>query len=91
MNKAAYLLLVVPISAAGAGSAHAEDSSPQLAQVSTPQASPAQSTQTSSAQTTLPRIVVTGTAAAENNYRVDTLDSIGPLGTTDIQNTPYTI
>jgi len=78
MNKVTCLLLGISASAAGAGLACADDSSPPVAQPS-------------SAQTTLPRIVVTGTAAPENDYRIDRLDSIGPLGTTDIQNTPYSI
>lgn len=29
--------------------------------------------------------------APDNDYRVNRVDSIGPLGTTDIQNTPYSI
>ena len=75
MNKASYLLIIT-VCAAAAGSAYADDAAPRA-------------TQTPSGQTTLPRIEVTGTA--ENDYRVDTVDSIGPLGTTDIQNTPYSI
>jgi iron complex outermembrane receptor protein len=43
-----------------------------------------------SAQTTLPRVVVTGTRT-EDNYRVETVDSLGPLGTTKILDTPYSI
>ena len=42
------------------------------------------------AQTTLPRVVVTGTRT-EDNYRVETVDSLGPLGTTKILDTPYSI
>jgi iron complex outermembrane receptor protein len=44
-----------------------------------------------SAQTTLPRILVTGKHAADDNYRVDAVDSLGPLGSTRILDTPYTI
>jgi iron complex outermembrane recepter protein len=91
MNKATYLLLAT-VSTVGAGLAHGDDSSTDPAQGSSPtsanQVSPSQA---SPSQTTLPRIVVTGTQAPDNYYRVDKLDSIGPLGTTDIQNTPYTI
>jgi iron complex outermembrane receptor protein len=83
MNKTTYLLLTMTVCTAAAGSAYADDPSPQAAQTS--------ATQASSAQTTLPRIVVTGTTTPDNNYRVDTLDSIGPLGTTDIRNAPYSI
>jgi iron complex outermembrane recepter protein len=92
MNKATYLFAITVFTAA-AGSAYADDPSPQLAQASSAQTSSAQtsSAQASSAQTTLPRIVVTGAATQDNNYRVNTVDSIGPLGTTDIQNTPYSI
>ncbi|HEX4151741.1 MAG TPA: TonB-dependent siderophore receptor [Steroidobacteraceae bacterium] len=75
MNKATYLLLA-GISAVGTGFACADEGSPP---------------QSSASQTTLPRITVIGTQVAENNYRVDKLDSIGPLGTTSIQDTPYTI
>lgn len=76
MNKATYLLLAaIAVFTTGAGTAYADDSSAQ----------------TSPAQTTLPRIVVTGTSAPDNNYRVNTVDSVGPLGKTDIQNTPYSI
>jgi iron complex outermembrane receptor protein len=82
MNKLAYLPLIsASIVAAGLASADGTTSPP--AQGS--------STQASASQTTLPRIVVTGTQTPDNNYRVDKLDSIGPLGTTDIQNTPYSI
>jgi iron complex outermembrane receptor protein len=75
MNKATHLLLAISVFTSGASSAYADDPS----------------SQTSATQTTLPRIVVTGTAAPDENYRVNTLDSIGPLGMTDIQNTPYSI
>jgi iron complex outermembrane receptor protein len=78
MNKTTYLMLVFAMSICRAGVSRAADVSAQTAPAS-------------SAQTTLPRIVVTGEAVPDNNYRVSTVDSIGPLGTTDIQNTPYSI
>jgi iron complex outermembrane receptor protein len=86
MNKATYLLLAT-VSTVGAGLAHGDDSSTDPAQGS----SPTRVNQTSPSQTTLPRIVVSGTQTPDDNYRVDKVDSIGPLGTTDIQNTPYSI
>jgi len=47
--------------------ANADDSAPTPAQ---------------SGQTTLPRVLVTGKRATEDGYRVDAVDSLGPLGTT---------
>jgi iron complex outermembrane receptor protein len=82
MNKATYLLLAA-LSTAGADLARADDA----ATTAPAETSPSQT----SSQTTLPRIVVTGTQTPDNNYRVDKVDSIGPLGTTDIRNTPYSI
>jgi iron complex outermembrane recepter protein len=91
MNKATYLLLAT-VSTAAAGLAHADGSTTDPAQgASSTSASQTSVSQTSPGQTTLPRIVVSGTQAPDNNYRVDHVDSIGPLGTTDIQNTPYSI
>jgi iron complex outermembrane receptor protein len=43
-----------------------------------------------SSQAPLPRVVINGTQE-EDNYRVDKVDSIGPLGTTPILDTPYSI
>jgi iron complex outermembrane recepter protein len=37
------------------------------------------------------RVVVTGTRAAEDHYRVPAVDSIGPLGATPILDQPYSI
>jgi len=37
------------------------------------------------------RVVVSGTREREQNYRVPTVDSIGPLGTTPVLDTPYSI
>lgn len=49
-------------------------------------AAPAQSSQNS-----LPRLIVNGTRATDDNYRVEAVDSLGPLGSTKILDTPYTI
>src|SRR4051812_23534942 len=38
----------------------------------------------------LPRVVITGTQQ-QDNYRVEKVDSIGPLGTTPILDSPYSI
>lgn len=43
------------------------------------------------AQSPAERVVVSGTREAESNYRVPTLDSIGPLGSTPVLDTPYSI
>jgi iron complex outermembrane recepter protein len=43
-----------------------------------------------SSQSGLPRVVVQG-SRQEDNYRVEAVDSIGPLGTTPILDTPYSI
>ena len=43
------------------------------------------------AQGSLPRIVVTGTHTPDENYRVESVDSLGPMGSTKILDTPYTI
>ena len=98
MNKTTYLLLAA-LSTVGAGLARADDAATTATATaaSASQTPPSQTSanQTSanqtSSQTTLPHIVVTGTQTPDNNYRVDKLDSIGPLGTTDIRNTPYSI
>jgi iron complex outermembrane receptor protein len=37
------------------------------------------------------RVVVTGTRESEDNYRVPAVDSIGPLGSTPLLDTPYSI
>ena len=98
MNKTTYLLLAA-LSTVGAGLARADDAATTATATaaSASQTPPSQTSanQTSanqtSSQTTLPHIVVTGTQTPDNNYRVDKLDSLGPLGTTDIRNTPYSI
>ena len=79
MNNSAYLLLSISASIVAASPVRADDNS-SAAQGS---AAPSSSAPASASQTTLPRIVVTGTQAPDNNYRVDKVDSIGPLGTTD--------
>ena len=40
---------------------------------------------------TLTRVVVTAERLPEQNYRAPTVDSLGPLGTTPVLDTPYTI
>jgi iron complex outermembrane receptor protein len=39
----------------------------------------------------LPGVTVIGTKIPDDHYRVDTVDSLGPLGTTPIQDIPYSI
>jgi iron complex outermembrane recepter protein len=95
MNKTTYLLLAA-LSTVGASLARADDAATTATATATAasasQTPPSQtSANQTSSQTTLPHIVVTGTQTPDNNYRGDKLDSIGPLGTTDIQNTPYSI
>jgi iron complex outermembrane recepter protein len=46
---------------------------------------------TQTGQSSLSRVVVTGNRTPEINYRVDVVDSLGPLGTTPILDTPYSI
>ena len=57
------------------GTARADDTDAQAAQPS----------QASSQQAPLPRVTVLGTRAPEDHYRIETVDSLGPLGTTPIQ------
>ena len=56
--------------------AHADDGAPSSAE--TPPAS-------------LPHVVITGHRDAEEAYRASTVSSLGPLGSTPILNTPYSI
>jgi iron complex outermembrane recepter protein len=46
---------------------------------------------TAGAQPALPHVLVVGTKESEDNYRVGSLDSLGPLGSTKILDTPYSI
>ena len=39
----------------------------------------------------VPHVVITGTREHEDNYRIPAVDSIGPLGSTPILNTPYSV
>jgi len=73
MNKATTYLCLACVSVLVGDMVHADDSAPP----------PTQST-----QTTLPRVVVTGRHQAEEGYRVDAVDSLGPLGATKILDTP---
>jgi iron complex outermembrane receptor protein len=76
MYKATSYFYLALVSVLAGEMAHADDSAPAPAQ---------------SAQTTLPRILVTGKHAAEEGYRVDAVDSLGPLGATKILDAPYSI
>ena len=38
-----------------------------------------------------PAVVITGTAEPENNYRIGTLSSVGPTGSTPVLDLPYSI
>ena len=38
-----------------------------------------------------PAVVITGTAEPENNYRIETLNSVGPTGSTPVLDLPYSI
>src|ERR1700688_5036496 len=51
----------------------------------------AESAQPPSQQPALPRVTVVGTQTPEINYRVETVDSLGPLGSTKILDAPYSI
>src|SRR5882762_3281447 len=76
MNKTTSHVLLALLYATWGNSAGADDSAP---------------TQAPSAQTPLPRIVVTGVQTPADNYRVETVDALGPMGTTKILDTPYSI
>ena len=85
-----YAALLAIVSVTCSASAHAEDADAQAAQPPSQPPPPAQR-QSSSQQPSLPRVTVVGTRTPEDNYRVETVDSLGPLGNTPIQNIPYTI
>jgi iron complex outermembrane recepter protein len=42
-------------------------------------------------QASLPRIVVTGAHAPDDHYRVESVDALGPLGSTQLLDTPYSV
>jgi iron complex outermembrane recepter protein len=75
MNKANYPVLIALLPLALDSVAFADDA---------PQA-------TSSSQNPSEKVVVTGTREGEQNYRVPTVDSIGPLGSTPVLDIPYSI
>jgi iron complex outermembrane recepter protein len=75
MNKTTMYLYLALVSVFVGETVNADDSAPPAP----------------SAQTTLPRILVTGKHEADESYRVDAVDSLGPLGSTKILDTPYTI
>src|ERR1700730_11109446 len=76
MNKTTACILLALLPVLDGRIASADDATPAPAR---------------SAQTTLPRVVVTGTRTPEDNYRVENVDSLGPLGTTKILDTPYSL
>jgi len=76
MNKANYPVLLALLPLALETAAYADDAQQPAAQ---PPQSPTA------------RVVVTGARAGEDRYRVPAVDSIGPLGTTPVLDTPYSI
>ena len=75
MNKANYPLLIALLPLTLESVAYADDA-PQAA---------------SAAQNPTEKVVVSGTREGEQNYRVPTVDSIGPLGSTPVLDVPYSI
>jgi iron complex outermembrane receptor protein len=75
MKKATYPVLIALLPLALESVAYADDA---------PQA-------TSSSQSPTEKVVISGTREGEQDYRVPTVDSIGPLGTTPVLDTPYSI
>jgi len=71
-----YATLLALLPVALAQSAYADDPAEQPAQTQ---------------QAPLARVVVTATRVAEDHYRVESVDSLGPLGTSKILDTPYSI
>src|ERR1700675_331256 len=65
-------------SMAFAAAAHAEDADTTT-------------TQPSTTQPALPQFTVVGNRPAEENYRVESVDSLGPLGSMKLLDTPYSI
>ena len=81
MNRVACpVLLALLVALLPSAPAAAADAAEQAAPAAAP-----------SAANTLPRVIVTGTRENEDNYRVPTLDSLGPLGATPIIDLPYSI
>ena len=76
MNKANYPVLLALLPLALEAAAYADDA-PQPA--------------TQPPQSPLARVTVTGTRGAADHYRVPAVDTIGPLGTTPVLDTPYSI
>src|SRR5579859_2419693 len=71
------VLPCVLFSVAFAAAAHAEDADT--------------TTQPSTAQPALPQFTVVGNKATEDNYRVESVDSLGPLGSMKLIDTPYSV
>jgi iron complex outermembrane receptor protein len=76
MKKAKYPVLLALLPLALETAAYADDAQQPSAQ---------------SPQSPTARVVVTGTRDAEDHYRVPAVDSIGPLGTTPVLDTPYSV
>ena len=76
MNKANYPVLLALLPLALETAAYADDAQQPAAQPP---------------QNPTARVVVTGTREAEDHYRVPAVDSIGPLGTTPVLDTPYSV
>ena len=76
MNKANYPVLVALLPLALETAAYADE---------------AQQSATQPPQSPIAHVTVTGAREAEEHYRVPAVDSIGPLGTTPVLDTPYSI
>src|SRR3569833_3165408 len=76
MNKANYPVLVALLPHALETAAYADE---------------AQQSATQPPQSPIAHVTVTGAREAEEHYRVPAVDSIGPLGTTSVLDTPYSI
>jgi len=76
MNKANYPVLLAVLPLALEAAAYADE---------------AQQPATQPPQSPTAHVTVTGTRVGEDHYRVPALDSIGPLGTTPVLDTPYSI
>ena len=75
MSKANYPILIALLPLALASVAYGDEAPPA----------------TSSSQNPSEKVVVTGTREGEQDYRVPTVDSIGPLGSTPVLDIPYSI
>ncbi|HEY6925550.1 MAG TPA: hypothetical protein VI653_18875, partial [Steroidobacteraceae bacterium] len=76
MNKANHPVLLALLPLVLETAAHGEE---------------AQQHATQPPQSPIAHVTVTGTREAEDHYRVPAVDSIGPLGTSPVLDTPYSI